>query len=112
MIHLRRQAGGQPYLLEKEREFDVAVGRIVETELRRVRIDRTRLVVETEGAFREYPLNFNAAEFPARPSPEEPWKRPVVALASRDIVGGSVALFVDVDAGQPAEPWLTQLLRG
>jgi hypothetical protein len=112
VIHLRRNADGEPYLLEREREFDVVVGRIVDTELRGVRVDRTRLVVETEGAFTEYPLDFDAAEFPARPSPEEPWKPPVVALQSRDIVGGSVALFLDIDAGQPPETSLIALLRG
>ncbi|WP_248324041.1 MULTISPECIES: hypothetical protein [unclassified Caballeronia] len=111
VIHLRREAEGQTYLFERDREFDVVAGRIVDKELRGIRVDRTRLVVESEGAFTEYPLNFNAAEFPSRVSPEEPWKPPVVALESRDIVGGSVALFVDLGAGQSAEPWLTGLLR-
>lgn len=112
VIHLRREAEGEPFLLARERELDMVVGRIVDTELRGVRVDRTRLVVETHGAFIEYPLNFNAAEFPARPSPGKPWKPPVVTLQSRDIVGGSVALFVDFDAGQAPETSVIELLRG
>lgn len=112
VIHLRRDALTQPFVFKRTRELDVVVGRIVDLELRGVRVDQTRLVIEADGAFTEYPLNFNAADFPVRASSEEPWKRPVVALESRDIVVGSVALFVDVDAGQLPDAALIHLLRG
>lgn len=112
IVHLRRDPPTKPFMFERDRDFDVVVGRIIDLELRGVRVDQTRLVVEAESTFTVYPLNFNAADFPARASAEAPWKRPVVELESRDIVGGSVALFVDVDAGEPAEHSLGELLRG
>ena len=110
VIHLRRDDRPRSYQLTSEREFDVAINRIVDTELRGVRVDSMRLVVESDQSSIEYPLDFNAADIPARRTPIKPWLD-AANLRSRDIVGGSVALFVDVDAGRPAEAWLTELLR-
>jgi len=110
VIHLRRDDQPRSYQLTSEREFDVAINRIVDTELRGVRVDSMRLVVESDQSSIEYPLDFNAADIPARRTHIKPWLD-AANLRSRDIVGGSVALFVDVDAGRPADAWLTELLR-
>lgn len=110
VIHLRRAKQPRTYQLSSEREFDVAVNRIVDTELRGIRVDSMRLVVESDQSSIEYPLDFNAADIPARRTRLKPWLD-AADLRSRDIVGGRVALFVDVDAGRPADAWLTELLR-
>jgi hypothetical protein len=110
VIHLRREDRAARYQFGSEREFDVVVNRIVNTELRGVRVDSMRLVVESDQSSIEYPLDFNAADIPARRTNIQPWLD-AAELRSRDIVGGRVALFVDVAAGRPAEAWLTELLR-
>jgi hypothetical protein len=56
----------------------MVVGRVVGNELRGVRVDRTRLVVEVRGNYTEYPLNFNAGDMPTRQRPRDPWKASVV----------------------------------
>ncbi|MDR5735981.1 hypothetical protein QCE47_27075 [Caballeronia sp. LZ025] len=98
------------YQLASEREFDVVVNRIVNTELRGIRVDSLRLAVESDHSSIDYPLDFNAADLPARRSLIQPWVD-AADLWSRDIVAGGVALFVDVDAGRPLEAWLVEVLR-
>ena len=110
VIHLRLQTPPCRYELASEREFDVVVNRIVNTELRGIRVDSLRLVVESDHSSIDYPLDFNAADLPARRSLSQPWVD-AADLRSRDIVAGGVALFVDVDAGRPAEAWLIEVLR-
>ncbi|WP_250537039.1 hypothetical protein [Caballeronia sp. AZ10_KS36] len=110
VIHLRRAEQPRIYELSSKRELDVAINRIVDTELRGVRVDSMRLVVEFGQSSIEYPLDFNAADIPARRTRIKPWLD-AADLRSRDIVGGRVALFLDVDAGRPADAWLTELLR-
>jgi hypothetical protein len=111
VIHLQRETRAKAYQLTRERDFDMVVSRIVGNELRGVRVDRTRLVVEVRDSYTEYPLNFNAADLPTRQRPREPWKASVVDVESRDIVGGSVALFVDIAGARPADPLLVRALR-
>ncbi|AQH05376.1 hypothetical protein A9R05_40885 (plasmid) [Burkholderia sp. KK1] len=110
VIHLRRQMPPCRYQLGSEREFDVVVNRIVNAELRGIRVDSLRLIVESDHSSIDYPLDFNAADLPARRSLNQPWVD-AAELWSRDIVAGGVALFVDVDAGRPAEAWLMDALR-
>ena len=110
VIHLRRETPPCRYQLASEREFDVVVNRIVNTELRGIRVDSLRLVVESDHSSIDYPLDFNAADLPFRRSLSQPWVD-AADLRSRDIVAGGVALFVDVDGGRPADAWLMEVLR-
>ncbi|GJH12716.1 hypothetical protein CBA19CS11_27780 [Caballeronia novacaledonica] len=95
VIHLHREHHAGTVRLAREQELDVVIGRIVGRELRGIRVDRTRVVVETDRRFTEYSLDFNAADLPSTRPVGEPWKPPVVAVESRDIVGGSLPVFVD-----------------
>jgi hypothetical protein len=110
VIHLRVETPPYRYQLGSEREFDVVVNRIVNAELRGIRVDSLRLVVESDRSSIDYPLDFNAADLPVRRSLSQPWVD-AAELWSHDIVAGGVALFVDVDAGRPAEAWLMDALR-
>ncbi|WP_213233951.1 hypothetical protein [Caballeronia sp. NK8] len=91
--------------------MNVVIGRIVGHELRGIRVDRTRVVVETDGRFTEYSLDFNAADLPSSRPSREPWKPPVVAVESRDIVGGSLPVFVDLASARPVDAWLLKVLQ-
>jgi len=90
VIHLRREDHAGSVRLAREQELDIVVGRIVGQDLRGIRVDRTRVVVETDRRFTEYSLDFNAADLPTSRPSGEPWKPPVVAVESRDIVGGGL----------------------
>jgi len=61
-MHLRRETPPWRYQLASEPEFDVVVNRIVNTELRGIRVDSLRLVVESDRTSIDYPLDFNAAD--------------------------------------------------
>jgi hypothetical protein len=110
-IHLHRKHHAEGVRLAREKELDVVIGRIVGQELRGIRVDRTRVVVETGRGFTEYSLDFNVADLPSSRPVGEPWKAPVVAIESRDIVGGSLPVFVDLASARPVDAWLLQILK-
>lgn len=111
LIHLHRKHHAGGVRLARQQELDVVIGRIVGHELRGIRVDRMRVVVETDGRFTEYSLDFNAADLPSRRPSGEPWKPPVVAVESRDIVGGSLPVFVDLASARPVDAWLLKVLQ-
>ncbi|GJH21372.1 hypothetical protein CBA19CS22_32540 [Caballeronia novacaledonica] len=110
-IHLHRKHHAGGVRLARQQELDVVIGRIVGHELRGIRVDRVRIVVETDGRFTEYSLDFNAADLPSSRPSGEPWKPPVVAVESRDIVGGSLPVFVDLASARPVDAWLLTVLQ-
>ncbi|WP_157696224.1 hypothetical protein [Caballeronia temeraria] len=103
VIHLHRKHHAGTVRLAREQELDVVIGRIVGQELRGIRVDRTRVVVETDRRFTEYSLDFNAADLPTTRPSAEPWTPPVVSVESRDIVGGSLPIFVDLASARPVD---------
>ncbi len=110
IICLQRDARSGPYMLSKAEELDVVLNRIIERELRGVRVDRIRLLVDHAGAVTEYPLDFNAADLKPRWSQKKPWLNET-DVRSRNITAGSGrALFVDMDCGKLAEQWLLDAL--
>ncbi|KAK42582.1 hypothetical protein BG58_40230 [Caballeronia jiangsuensis] len=111
VIHLHRKHHAGGVRLAREQELDVVIGRIVAQELRGIRVDRTRVVVETDRSFTEYSLDFNAADLPTTRPVGEPWKPAVVAVESRDIVGGSLPVFVDLASARPVDAWLLKVLQ-
>ncbi|MFM0523024.1 hypothetical protein PQR08_36995 [Caballeronia jiangsuensis] len=111
VIHLHRKGHPGSVRLTRERELDIVVGRIVGQDLRGIRVDRTRVVVETGGKFTEYSLDFNAADLPSSRPSGEPWKPPVVAVESRDIVSGSLPIFVDLASARQVDAWLMKVLK-
>ncbi|SAL52380.1 hypothetical protein AWB70_04337 [Caballeronia cordobensis] len=111
VIHLHREHRAGSVRLTRERELDIVVGRIVGQHLRGIRVDRTRIVVETARRFTEYSLDFNAADLPTSRPSGEPWKPPVVDVESRDIVGGSLPIYVDLASARPVDAWLLKVLK-
>lgn len=51
VVHLRRTGGAQKHSLSRVDEFDTILNRIVDQELRGIRIDRTHLIVQQGTAF-------------------------------------------------------------
>ncbi|KND57251.1 hypothetical protein BVER_00554c [Candidatus Burkholderia verschuerenii] len=111
VVHLRRTSSAQKHRLSRVDELGTVLNRIVDQELRGIRIDRTHLIVQQGTAFFEYPIDFNASDLPTRPTKDKPWEVPAVSMSSRDIVVGAAALFIDIDGGVASEPWIVELLQ-
>ena len=97
VIHLVQCDPNDPPPDHLEVALDLLLNRIVERELVGIRIDRIRFVLETDGSFFEYPIEYSAADFQKRGNPvavKGAGKKQVLHIESRDVVGGSVPLFV------------------
>ena len=83
-------------------------------ELVGVRHDCVRLVVQADAQMTEYPITFNALDVarpgdPAKrlsPSADQP-----IHIRLLDVVGGSVALYVDREGGKPVSGGISEMLR-
>lgn len=93
--------------------LDVILNRIIEAELAGVRHDCIRLVVQSAGQMTEYPIVYNALDV-VRPG--NVTKRPAtttdqpIHIRSLDVVGGSVAFYVDREGGKPVSAGVAGML--
>lgn len=94
--------------------LDVALNRIVESELTGVRHDCMRLVVPSDERLIDYPIGFNALEV-KRPrdamSPPPRTSDEPIHIRSHDVVGGAVAFYADQNGGKPASANVERMLR-
>jgi hypothetical protein len=104
----------QAYHSPLESALDLLLDRIVERELKGIRLDRITLVVQTGPELLQYPINFNAVEFQKRGNPVSvtgTGKKKATHIRSHDVVGGSVAFFVDRDGVREVDESIAQILR-
>ena len=93
--------------------LDVVLNRIIEAELVGVRHNCVRLVVQADAQMTEYPIAFNALDV-ARPGESE--RRPpttadqAIHIRSLEVVGGSVAFYVDREGGKPVSASVAGML--
>ena len=114
IVHLMADAPAQPQSTDLGTALDVILNRIIDAELVGVRHDCVRLVVQADAQMTEYPITFNALDV-ARPgdlakrlapSADQP-----VHIRSLDVVGGSVAFYVDREGGKPVSAGIAEMLR-
>jgi hypothetical protein len=97
-----------------ESALDLLLDRIVERELKGIRLDRITLVVQTGPKLLQYPINFNAVEFQKRSNPVSvtgTGKKKAIHIRSHDVVGGSVEFFVDREGVHEVDEALAEILR-
>ncbi|MBC8750457.1 MULTISPECIES: hypothetical protein [Paraburkholderia] len=114
IVHLVANEPTQPHSTELDTALDVILNRIIDAELIGVRHDCVRLVVQADAQLTEYPVTFNALDV-ARPGsvagrPATTSDQPM-HIRSLDVVGGSVAFYVDRQGGKPVSPSVAGMLR-
>ncbi|TCG01085.1 hypothetical protein BZM26_10065 [Paraburkholderia strydomiana] len=114
IVHLVAKQPPQPQPTELDTALDVILNRIIGAELIGVRHDCVRLIVQADAQFTEYPVTFNALDV-ARPGnvasrPATTSDQPI-HIRSLDVVGGSVAFYVDREGGKPVSPGVAGMLR-
>lgn len=114
IVHLVADEPTQPQSTEIDTALDVVLNRIIEAELVGVRHDCVRLVVQADAQMTEYPITFNALDV-ARPGDSErlppPTADQAIHIRSLDVVGGSVAFYVDREGGKPVSASVAGMLR-
>ncbi|WP_429563590.1 hypothetical protein [Paraburkholderia sp. MM6662-R1] len=114
IVHLVANAPTQPQSTDIDTELDVVLNRIIDAELVGVRHDCLRLVVQVDAQMTEYPIIFNALDL-ARPGNPEKRRAPTadqpIHIRSLDVVGGSVAFYVDREGGKPVSAGIAGMLR-
>jgi hypothetical protein len=114
IVHLVADEPTQPESTDLPTAIDVILNRIIEGELTGARHDCIRLVVQTGAQLTDYPITYNALESKGRggraPRPPGTSDQPI-HIRSIDVVGGSVASYVDHDGGKPASGVVVSMLR-
>ncbi|BDC45425.1 hypothetical protein [Paraburkholderia terrae] len=114
IVHLIHEEPIQPAQPNLVTALDVVLNRIVSEELVGVRLDRIQFVVESGTDVVEYPIKYNALEYA---HPRRTGKSPVgskdeaIHIRSRDVIGGSVAVYADQHEAQPVAPGIVKILR-
>jgi hypothetical protein len=114
IVHLVADKPAQPQRIDLLTSLDVIVNRIIEVELMGVRHDCIRLVVQSDTQMTDYPINYNALEFWRRRSPADQPSTTAdqpLHIRSLDVVGGSVAFYVDREGGKPLSAGIAEMLR-
>ncbi|WOD14293.1 hypothetical protein [Paraburkholderia kirstenboschensis] len=97
IVHLVADEPAQPESTDLPAAIDVILNRIIDGELRGVRHDCIRVVVQTGAQLTDYPITYNALELkgsggraPRTPgTTDQP-----IHIRSIDVVGGSVAFYM------------------
>ena len=114
MVHPLAEEPLQPLRADLVTALDVILTRIAEAELRGIRPDCIRLLVQAGAEVTDCPIGFNALEvIQPRGVASCP---PITAdqpahIRSLDVVGGAVAFYVDHDDGKPASSVAMRLLQ-
>ncbi|AJZ56999.1 hypothetical protein OI25_7256 [Paraburkholderia fungorum] len=112
IVHLMVEEPEQPQPTDST-ALDVILNRIIEAELAGVRHDCIRLVVQAAGQMTDYPIVYNALDV-VRPgnvtkrlatTTDQP-----IHIRSLDVVGGSVAFYVDREGGKPVSAGVAAML--
>ncbi|AXF18786.1 hypothetical protein [Paraburkholderia caledonica] len=114
IVHIMADQPLQPTSTDLHTALDVILNRIIEVELRGVRHDCIRLVVQAEAQMIDYPITYNALEIRRRgdaadqpaPTADQP-----IHIRSLDVVGGAVAFYVDREGGKPAGAVIGRMLQ-
>lgn len=112
IVHLMVEEPGQP-LPTDSTALDVILNRIIGVELAGVRHDCIRLAVQAAGQMTDYPIVYNALDV-ARPGNVRKLQATTtdqpIHIRSLDVVGGSVAFYVDREAGKPVSAGVAGML--
>jgi hypothetical protein len=114
IVHLLADEPSQPQQPELAAVLDVVLNRIIAEDLAGIRLDRIQFVVQTGPDFLAYPIRFNALEFRqpgkivkrAGGDKDEP-----VHIRSHDVIGGSVAVYLDRESAKRVSAKVAGMLR-